>query len=81
MVEEGSGEPPPGGGSIARHVTWQVSLMSLRQYFKSRDGLPDPKGSLSSRLPSLAIASANREVQKVLEKSQNPAKKRGPYKK
>jgi hypothetical protein len=53
--------------------------MSLRQYFRSRDGLPDPRGILSSSLPSRAIAAANREVEAVL--STEKSKKRGPYQK
>ena len=42
--------------------------MSIRSFFKPKDGLPDPKGSLSS---SKAIALANKEK----------GKKRGQYKK
>ncbi len=34
-------------------------------YSKPKDSLPDPKGSLSSRLPSQAIALAIKEVEKV----------------
>ena len=52
--------------------------MSIRRFFKPIDGLPDPKGSLSAAIPSAAIASANREVQKVMDSGN---KKRGPYKK
>ena len=33
--------------------------VSVRQYLKLIDGLPDPKGSLSTTIPSAAIASAN----------------------
>ena len=51
--------------------------MSIRRFFKPVDGLPDPKGSLSGVIPSAAIASANREVQKVMDSG----KKRGPYEK
>ena len=51
--------------------------MSLRQYFKPREGLPDPKGSLSVRIESRAIALANREVEKAIKEKQE--KKRGPY--
>ena len=51
--------------------------MSIRRYLKPINGLPDPRGSLSANLPSAAIASANREVEKVT----GSAKKRGPYKK
>ena len=47
--------------------------MSTRRYLKSIDGLPDPKGSLCTTIPS----AANREVQKAI----GLGKKRGPYKK
>ena len=50
--------------------------MSLLQYFKSKDGLPDPRGELSSSVTSRAISRANIEVQAELEKEK---KKRGPY--
>ena len=33
-----------------------------------RDGLPDPRGSLSSSMPSQAIAQANQEVQEATPK-------------
>ena len=39
--------------------------MSIRSFFKRKDGLPDPKGSLSTCLSSQAIALANKEVEKV----------------
>ena len=39
---------------------------SIRDYFHVKDGLPDSRGSLSSELPSQAIARANEEVEKVL---------------
>ena len=52
--------------------------MSIRHLFKPVDGLPDPKGSLSGVISSAAIASANREVQKVMDSGK---KKRGPYEK
>ena len=51
--------------------------MSIRRYLKPI-GLPDPKGSLSTTIPSATIASANREVQKAIRSGK---KKRGPYKK
>ena len=51
--------------------------MSLRQYFKPREGLPDPKGSLSVRIESRAIALANTEVEKAVKEKQE--KKRGLY--
>ena len=51
--------------------------MSLRAYLvENRDQLPNPRGSLSSSLPSGAIAAANREVKNVRNKKM---KKRGPY--
>ena len=39
--------------------------MSIRSFFKRKDGLPDPKGSLSTCLSSQAISLANKEVEKV----------------
>ena len=52
-------------------------IMSILNYFKPRDGLPDPKGSLSSCLSSQAIAAINKEVEKVMPSSNSIAKKRG----
>ena len=52
--------------------------MALLRYLKPRDGLPDPRGSLSSSMPSQAIAQANREVQEAIQSDKG---KRGPYKK
>ena len=49
--------------------------MSIRQYFKPRDGLPDPRGPLCNSLASNAIAMANKEVEKEIAKK----KKRGQY--
>ena len=57
-----------------------ASLMSLRQYFRPREGLPDPKGPLASSVSSRAIAAANREVEAVLS-AENKEKKRGSYQK
>ena len=39
----------------------------IRSFFKPKDGLLDPKGSLSSTLPSKVIALANKEVENVVE--------------
>ena len=50
--------------------------MSIRDYFKPKDGLPDPKGSLSRTLPSQAIALANKEVEKAIDEK-GGTKKRG----
>lgn len=60
--------------------SWAVLAvgMSLRQYFKAKDGLPEPNGSLSRVMTTKAIAFANKEVEKALN-DQTP-KKRGPYK-
>ena len=56
------------------------SSMALLKYLKAnKDGLPDPKGSLSGTIPSRAIAQANWEVQQIL--SHENGGKRGPYKK
>ena len=49
--------------------------MSLLKYLWRKDELPEPKGLLL--IPSRMIASANKEVQKVLTMS--VSKKRGPY--
>lgn len=51
--------------------------MALLRYLKPIDGLPDPRSSLSSRIPSVAIQEANEEVRQA-QASQK--KKRGPYK-
>ena len=41
--------------------------ISIRRYLKPIDGLPDPKGSLSTTIPSAAIVSANREDRHLAE--------------
>ena len=51
--------------------------MSIRSFFKPKDGLPDPKGSLSSSLSSKAIALANKEVERAI--TSEKGKKRGQY--
>ena len=48
-------------------------VMALFRYFQPVSGLPDPKGSLSSAMPSQAIAQANREVQDVINKEESAA--------
>ena len=50
----------------------------LLQYFKSRDGLPDLNGSLSSVMASKTVAVVNREVDKKIEAAK-ARKTRGPY--
>ena len=53
--------------------------MALLKYLKaSKDGLPDPKGSLSSPIPTQAIAEASREVKQLLSHANGG--KQGPYK-
>ena len=42
-------------------------LLSIRRYLKPIDGLPDQKGSLSTTIPSAAIAYANREDRQLAE--------------
>ena len=49
--------------------------MALLRYLNPKDGLPDPKGSLSQSVPSRAIAAANEEV----TRARSGVKKRGPY--
>ena len=60
--------------------------MSILKYMKLNpsssllDTLPDPNGLLSEKVPSEAIAAANKEVTKVLEKPCQGSKSgRGPY--
>ena len=53
---------------------------SIRDYFHVKDGLPDPQVSLSSELPSQAIARANEEVEKVLRETGKEVKRhQGKY--
>ncbi len=51
--------------------------MSIRSYFERKDSLPDPKGLLSSRLPSQAIAFDIQKVEKVT--TSEKGKKRCQY--
>ena len=55
--------------------------MALLRYLKPIDGLPDPKGPLTSYISAQAIAEANKEVQKATSHSSATKKKRGNYKK
>ncbi len=52
-----------------------LEMMSIRSYIK--DSRPDPKGSLSSCLPSQAITLAIKLVEKVTNSEKG--KKRGQY--
>ena len=54
--------------------------MSLLNYFKRKDGLPNPRGTLSAVLPSKSIASANRAVKEELRRI-SKITTRGPYRK
>ena len=51
--------------------------MSILRYFKPV--LPNSRGLLSADIPSSAIASANREVQRVLSAAEPESKRRGSY--
>ena len=53
-------------------------LMALLKYLKPKNGLPDPNGPLSNVVSSSAIASANREVENLLDSQ--PKHKRAKYK-
>ena len=53
--------------------------MALQKYLRPLNGLSDPKGSLSSRIPSAAIAGANRLISET-RKEETEKKKCGPYK-
>lgn len=55
--------------------------MALLRYLKRVDGLPDPKGPLTSSISAQAIAEANKEVQKAMGQNSVTGKKRGSYKK
>ena len=50
--------------------------MALLWYLRPIDGLPDPKGLLSSEVPSAAIAEANRHIQEATHEGK---RKRGTY--
>ncbi len=52
--------------------------MALLRYLRPVDGLPDPRGSLSSSIPTQTIAEANKEVQKAISKAGG---KHGAYQK
>ena len=59
-----------------RVLQFELAAMSIRTYFKPKDGLPNPKGPLSQLIPSQAIALANIEVAKA---TGDKRKKRGLY--
>jgi len=51
--------------------------MALLRWLQPRNGLPDPRGSLSSSILSQAIAAANREVEEAIRTASSG--KRAPY--
>ena len=56
----------------ACHVKGMVELAhptmaTLFKYFKKHDDSPDPKGPLSSKVPSSSILAANKDVKTVLQ--------------
>ena len=56
------------------------SVMSIRNYFRPSNRLPEPNGSISLHVPSQAIALANKEVEKVLKEGSGVDRtKRGKY--
>ena len=62
--------------TVCGHCTWLL-VMALFRYFKLQDGLPDPRGMLSTSILSTAIAQANHEVQ---EATGSKKKNQRPYK-
>ena len=58
-------------------------MASILKYFKlakpANDHLPDPEGTLSSKLPSSAIASANLEVRSVIDSDRHPPFSNTPH--
>jgi len=44
----------------------EIAKMALLRWLKPENGLPDPRGSLSSSIPSQAIAAANQEVEEAI---------------
>ena len=53
--------------------------MALLKYLRNKDGLPDPRGSLSAVIPARMISIANEAVHEEIEASSSK-KCRGPYK-
>ena len=56
--------------------TWINTNMELLKYFKKSSFLFNPNRSLSERLPSSIIASADREVQNLLNEENLKSKRR-----
>ena len=54
--------------------------MSILQFFRPKDGLPNPGGSLSRDVPREAIRAANIEVAEAITQARKKAnKRRGHY--
>ena len=55
----------------------EIAKMALLRWLQPRNGLPDPRGLLSSSIPSQEIAAANREVEEAIHTASSG--KRGPH--
>ena len=57
-----------------RERTWYSAAlaMALHRYFKTAEKLPNPRGSLSKRVPQKSIVSANEAVRRVMEDADSP---------
>ena len=55
-----------------------MAKMALLRHLQPKDGLPYPKGSLSSEVPAAAIARANQQVQAASE-TVREGRKRATY--
>ena len=66
-------------GLVACGVNFMALLRCLK--YKDKDGLPNPKGSLSEKISPFAIEKAIAEVRKVLQANLTEGtKRRGAYK-
>ena len=58
-----------------RSMVWPLAMCrSTHDYFSIKDSFSDPKGCLSSQLPSQATALANMEVARVLQENADSIK-------
>ena len=58
----------------------ELLVMSILKYLERRNGLPDPRGSLSNSVSARAISTANAEVEaEIARQKKETTKKRGPY--
>ena len=46
--------------------------MAMLKYLRNKDGLPDPRGSLSTVMPARTISSANKAVRDTHEYNKTP---------